>query len=357
MFAPLLHGCCLFIPDNEQRLASLPEYLNDNKIEYFATTPTVVQNILQSPLKCPHLKTLDLGGEAMTKLIVDDWSEHVRLVNDYGPTEACIDACTNTDISIGDDPNNIGYGDPDAAHLWVVEPAEYSKLAPVGCLGELLISGPTLARGYLNDEEKTSKAFINCSAFSWVMKGEERCYATGDLVRRNADGSLAFSGRTDSQIQINGVRIEVGEIEYALGRCEGIRLAVVERVFQTGSDVELLVAFLTIEDLSDEKSRETLLIPDQAVQSVLNVASSRLRGRLPKYMMPNILLPMHQIPASTGGKVDRKTLRKFYAGIPSETFAAYKSHSLVKGYLIRRTRKRSRGFGDRSSVLMSITLD
>ena len=330
MFAPLLHGSLLFIPDNEQRLANLPEYLNDNKIEMFATTPTVAQNIIQYPSKCPHLKTLDLGGEAMTRLIVDDWSEHVRLVNDYGPTEACIDACMNPNVSLGDDPNNIGYGDGDATHLWVVEPADYSKLAPVGCLGELLISGPTLARGYLNDEEKTSKAFIDCSAFNWVMKGEERCYATGDLVRRNADGSLTFSGRKDLQVQIYGIRIEIGEIEYVLGRCKGIRLAVIDRVFQAGSDIEMLVGFLTVEGVSDERSRETLLIPDRAVLSILNDAFSKLRGRLPKYMVPNILLPMHQIPTSTGGKADRKTLRKFYAGIPSETFAAYKSHSMAK---------------------------
>lgn len=146
------------------------------------------------------------------------------------------------------------YAEGDATHLWVVEPANYSRLAPVGCTGELLISGPTLARGYLNDEEKTSKAFIDCDTFNWVMKGEERCYATGDLVRRNADGSLTFSGRKDMQIQINGIRIEVGEIEYVLGACDGVQLAVVDRVYQSGSDFEMVVAFLTVEGISDDSS-------------------------------------------------------------------------------------------------------
>ena len=75
----------------------------------FATTPTVVQNILQSPVKYPYLTTLDLGGEAMTKLILKEWAEHVRLINDYGPTEACIVASMNSHVSADTDPNNIGH--------------------------------------------------------------------------------------------------------------------------------------------------------------------------------------------------------------------------------------------------------
>ena len=330
IFAPLLHGSCLFIPDNKQRLTGLPEYLNEKGIVMIATTSTVIQNILQSPSKCPSLTTVDSGGEALTQLIIDEWSEHVRLVNDYGPTEACIEACMNPNVTIDDDPNNIGYADGEATHLWVVEPTNYSRLAPVGCTGELLISGPTLARGYLNDEEKTSKAFIDCGAFSWVMKGEERCYATGDLVRRNADGSLTFSGRKDMQVQINGVRIEIGEIEYVLGACKGIKLAVVDRVSQSGGDFEILVAFLTVEGISDEISKQSLLHPDAKIQALVNDASSQLLGRLPRYMVPKVLLPMHQIPTSTSGKIDRKALQKFYADLPIESSAAYKCHSTSK---------------------------
>jgi non-ribosomal peptide synthetase component F len=72
--------------------------------------------------------------------------------NSYGTTEACVDVCRNAYVTPTTDPSNIGY--PIGTHLWVVEPGNYNQLAPVGCPGELLISGPTLARGYLNDEEK-----------------------------------------------------------------------------------------------------------------------------------------------------------------------------------------------------------
>lgn len=129
IFAPLLHGSCLFIPDNKQRL-TVPEYLNDKSIEMLVTTPTVVQNILQTPSKCPRLNTIDLGGEALTKLIINEWSEHVRVVNDYGQTEACVDACMNPTVALDDDPNNIGYAEDCSTHLWVVEPTNYSMTGP-----------------------------------------------------------------------------------------------------------------------------------------------------------------------------------------------------------------------------------
>ena len=112
MFGALLNGFCLYIPSNEQRLASLTEYLNQNRIDMFVSTPTVVQNLLQSPDRVPSLKLLDLGGEAMTKRVVAEWSNKVRLHNCYGhhrkysctPTrgsevfsgmlpQECLDAC------------------------------------------------------------------------------------------------------------------------------------------------------------------------------------------------------------------------------------------------------------------------
>lgn len=266
----------------------------------------------------------------MTKLVVNEWSHKVRLINDYGPTETCICASINTKVCAITDPNNIGYGYGDSTHLWVVEPANYSKLTPVGCNGELLISGPTLARGYLNDVEKTSNAFVDCSEFEWALKGDERCYATGDLVRRNGDGSITFSGRKDTQVQLHGIRIEVEEIEAVLGYCDGITLAVVDKVLQEGSDFEVLVAFLTIRGKSSQTAEEVFLRPDETIRSLINHASSLVVGRLPKCMAPTAYLPLHKIPMSTGGKIDRKALQEIYASAPRDILGAWRSNSLEK---------------------------
>ncbi|KAL8890148.1 MAG: hypothetical protein Q9215_002662 [Flavoplaca cf. flavocitrina] len=179
IFAAFLIGSCWYVPSNEQGLASLTEYLNQNEIEMFCSTPTVVQNLLQPADQVPSLKMLDLGGEAMAKLVVAEWSHKVRLHNSYGHTEACIDACLNDQISKDTEPNNVGYGKATGNRLWIVEPEIHSILSPVGCLGELLISGPARARGYLNDLERTANAFKDCGQYAWSMKGDTRYYAPG----------------------------------------------------------------------------------------------------------------------------------------------------------------------------------
>ncbi|KAL8833940.1 MAG: hypothetical protein Q9176_007737 [Flavoplaca citrina] len=137
----------------------------------------VRENLLQPADQVPSLKMLDLGGEAMDKLVVAEWSHKVRLHNSYGHTEACIDACLNDQISKDTEPNNVGYGKATGNRLWIVEPEIHSILSPVGCLGELLISGPARARGYLNDLERTANAFKDCGQYAWSMKGDTRYYA------------------------------------------------------------------------------------------------------------------------------------------------------------------------------------
>jgi non-ribosomal peptide synthetase component F len=95
---------------------------------------------------------------------------------------------------------------------------------PIGSIGELLIEGPTVARGYLNDETKTVKAFIVNPKWSSLLTPDTgvmntvRMYKSGDLVRYNSDGSISYIGRKDTQIKLNGQRIELGEIEFHVGQ-------------------------------------------------------------------------------------------------------------------------------------------
>ena len=154
IFLTLLHGGCLFIPDADQRLGHLPKYINDHHIEMAFMTPTAVKNLLHAPSEVPSLKVLQLVGEPMPHSILQQWSSSLCLINSYGPTETCVDASRNADIGPTTDPNNIGY--PIGTHLWVTEIDSYHRLAPIGCPGELLISGPKLALGYLNDDRENT---------------------------------------------------------------------------------------------------------------------------------------------------------------------------------------------------------
>ena len=103
-------------------------------------------------------------------------------------------------------PNNIGKSI--ASRLWVVESSDHNMLTPIGCVGELIIEGPNVARGYINEPEKTKAAFIGNPA--WMIdsiSSTHRIYKTGDLVRYESDGSLTIVGRKDSQVKFNGLEI------------------------------------------------------------------------------------------------------------------------------------------------------
>ena len=96
---------------------------------------------------------------------------------------------------------------------------DHNKLAPIGAIGELLLEGPLLARGYLKDEQKTRAAFIENPGWTKTIKsaGESesrRFYKTGDLVQYNTDGTIRYVERKDTQVKINGQRLELGEIEH-----------------------------------------------------------------------------------------------------------------------------------------------
>ncbi|PHH66657.1 hypothetical protein CDD81_6494 [Ophiocordyceps australis] len=160
------------------------------------------------------MKTILLGGEALSQHDIEKWAGEVRLVNGYGPSE-CSVCCTLANVGVDSDPATIGhtYG----AVAWVVDKDDHNVLLPIGAVGELLIEGHTLAREYLGEPEQTQAAFINESP-DWLkeLRRDSRLYKTGDLVQYNSDGTLRYIGRKDTQVKIRGQRVELGEIEYEI---------------------------------------------------------------------------------------------------------------------------------------------
>ncbi len=107
---------------------------------------------------------------------------------------------------------------------WVVDPENHDRLLPLGCIGELLLEGPLVGPGYLDDPERTAASFVHDPI--WLLRGSPaqpgrhgRLYMTGDLVRYNEDGSLSFIGRKDTQVKIRGQRVELGEVENCIQDC------------------------------------------------------------------------------------------------------------------------------------------
>ncbi len=117
-------------------------------------TPSFARTL--EPADVPHLRTLILGGEAMSQSRVDTWAKQLHLVNAYGPSECAVVATVNSHMRHSSNPANLGRG---LGRCWVVDPQNHNRLAPLGSVGELVVEGPTLSSGYLRNEPETLQSF------------------------------------------------------------------------------------------------------------------------------------------------------------------------------------------------------
>ncbi|MGB8242050.1 MAG: non-ribosomal peptide synthetase, partial [Azonexus sp.] len=284
-----LVGATLWIAPREVAAdpEALPQALIDQKISVLHAVPTLLALFARD---IPDLRLINLGGEACAEALVARWARPGRQVfNTYGPTEATVSASL-AELH-GGQPVTIGLPLPNY-QLLVIDPAVEAglHLLPRGETGELCISGPGVATGYLGRSDLTAEKFL---ANPWALSTQDsRLYRTGDLACIDADGQVHCLGRTDDQVKIRGFRVELGEIEAALCRQPGVGTAAV--LLRHDDGIERLVAYLVADDT---------LTPDAA----------ELRGALgeslPPYMVPVHLENLPEMPRLTSGKIDRKALR------------------------------------------------
>lgn len=285
MWMAFSNGSTLVVPArNAPRFSNeLAGYLTELDITYFSTIPTLLSTMTDG---IPTLRTLVLSGEVCSPKLVDRWSRPgLRILNVYGPTEATVNTTVATclpgrPVTIGRPLR--GYG------IHIVD--ENLHPVPSGVKGELLISGETLARGYLKQPELTRERFLIASDRD--KEGTKRCYRTGDLVRWNEQGELEFFGRIDSQVKIRGYRVELAEIESILLSHPQIQSASV-RLFER-EGLQELAAYVVLGQQAAVLDRNELL--------------SLLESRVPPYMIPGYLDIVAELPRTTSGKVDRKQL-------------------------------------------------
>lgn len=172
-------------------------------VNWAVLTPSTL-NLVQ-PADVPSLKTLIVAGENVNRNLVNRWATEVLLINAYGPAEGTCCAVGN----IQGDGWRIGtIGRMQGCVGWLVSPSNPSKLAAIGSIGELIIEGSVVTRGYLNDPEMTAASYIERP--TWLHKfratfpiknASSRLYSTGDLVQYNADGTIRYVGRKDTQVK------------------------------------------------------------------------------------------------------------------------------------------------------------
>ncbi|KAF2967574.1 hypothetical protein GQX73_g5993 [Xylaria multiplex] len=311
IFVTLSQGGCICVPSEHERLNDLVGSMVRMRVNTACMIPSVAR--IFQPGDVPGLKTLLLGGEALLQESLEVWASKVYLAQMYGPSEAVI-WCTSSKLMPNSAANNIGRGL--AAVLWVVSATNHDHLCPIGCIGELLIEGPVLARGYLGIEQ-TRLSFVENPRWAQVEPGEHRrFYKTGDLVRYDTDGSLRFVGRKDTQIKYNGRRIEMGEIEFHLSSHELLRQSLIA-LPTAGVYNKRLVAVVVLKSTKpSEKSTagEIKTIKGKARDATASeVAQLKdyLASKVPAYMLPQYWVAVEEIPLMISGKMNRVLTKKF----------------------------------------------
>ncbi|KAF4334510.1 non-ribosomal peptide synthetase [Fusarium beomiforme] len=324
IFATLCSGGCLFIPSEQSRFNDLEGYISNHNLNTLTLTPTVARVL--HPEKLLSVRQCLFGGESLTQNDVIAWVQHGRRVtNCYGPTEACVFTC-GRDI----DPNatnakSTNIGRPVGINAWIISPLTGS-ICPIGAPGELYLEGKILARGYLNDPERTRLSFSNTLLDSISgKKQEDRAYRTGDIVSYEVDGTLNFLGRRDGQIKIRGQRIDMGEIEHHIQHTmaedpsyQSNTVQIYRRDGKKDSEIELAV--LLKMDISHE---ETVLGVPCSLLSMIGEAEKspkvaelqfKLRRLLPEYMIPNTFIAVDHFPTTTSGKLDKNFAQRCIEG-------------------------------------------
>jgi mycobactin peptide synthetase MbtF len=286
--APLLEGHSVHIVDDDvQRDAeALVETIARYGIDMIDTTPSMFAQLhAVGLLTTVPLGVLALGGEAIG---IPAWTmirdECVRTgmtaYNCYGPTETTVEAVVGA-IAEHEEPT-IGLP-TSPSRAYVLD--SWLRPAPVGVPGELYLSGEQLTRGYLGRAGETSARFV---ADPFVVG--ERMYRTGDVVRRRPDGSLQFLGRSDTQVKIRGFRVEPAEIAAVLHGHPSVRHAHVA-VRERSNGGPRLIAYVAADPAPDVSELRALL-----------------SKRLPRYMVPQSLVVVDQMPLTPHGKIDETAL-------------------------------------------------
>lgn len=271
--------------------AKLPEM----DLNVWVSTPSLMEICLLNPdfngEKLPSLENFQFCGEELPHVVAEkllDRFPQAHIFNTYGPTEATV-AVTSVEITreILESNDRLPLGKVKSDTKLVIMKDKKEPLLD-GEIGEIVIVGPSVSKGYFNQLEKTKEAFFTYE--------NESAYGTGDagILKENF---LYYKGRLDFQIKWHGYRMELGDIDHHLMSIDSVRNACVVPKYNKNHKVQQLIAYVVLEEPSTENSK-----------ALGNELKSRLLETVMDYMVPQRFIIVNSLPLTSNGKVDRKFL-------------------------------------------------
>ncbi|MER8257408.1 amino acid adenylation domain-containing protein [Streptomyces albidoflavus] len=300
LFLALWTGGTLHLVDDATRRdpRGLLDHLRAERVDVLKTTPShwnaMEQGFGDAPADSPVLRFLLLGGELLgvpqARRVLASGVTRV-LVNHYGPTETTVGVAAHVLRGpaaldgLAPDARSVPIGTPLGATTLLLR-TDDGRLAGRDAVGELLVAGPSVARGYRDAPEATRAAFAEDPA----LPGAGPVYRTGDRVRADADGVLEFLGRGDRQVKISGYRVELGHVEAGLRRLP--RVAHAAALHRPGRRPALVAAVV----LTGTPRREG------------DALRRELGPHLPAHMVPDRVVVLDAFPLNANGKTDHRAL-------------------------------------------------
>ncbi|MFF8619217.1 amino acid adenylation domain-containing protein [Streptomyces sp. NPDC015350] len=286
-------------PNGPLSMRELADLICDRGITCLWLTAGLFHQIAQYEPDCfTAVRRLFVGGDVVASNHVRGLLERhpgLEIVNGYGPTENTTFTTTHLIRSAKDlGEDTVPIGRPVAGtRVYLLD--EYGQPVPPGVPGEVWTSGAGLATGYLEQSELTAERFV-----TWAegpLAGE-RTYRTGDLCRITDQGVLAFLGRLDSQVKVNGFRIEPAEVEAAIDAIDQVQQSCV----------------LVERDPSGAKRTVAFLVGEGETKSLIRSVRAALLKRIPAFMVPARFVVLEHMPLTSSGKVDRAALKTHTKG-------------------------------------------
>ncbi len=293
--APLLRGACVYtIPKNKIKFNYIADLLEEHHLTVALMVPSIIHYLRPylDEVNCESMKFSLFCGEALPLDVTSEWSKSIpnaKIMNVYGPTEDTI-FCTHYTYERSEEnkaSNGLLCIGKAMNGTFTIIVNENKQILGPGEKGELCLGGVQLTPGYWKNDEKNKEAF-----FHIMYDGEmTRFYKTGDLCQADEEGDIMYLGRIDSQVKVQGFRVELSEIEFYakefLDKTNAVAIAFTNQLQNT--EIGMVI------EAADFDTKPMI---------------EYMKTKLPSYMIPTQLRFINTFPLNTNGKIDRKVLKE-----------------------------------------------